>query len=127
MATDFRIKRIYEPPAAEDGMRILVDRIWPRGVSKKAAALDLWLKDVAPSPSLRKWFGHDPERFEEFSLRYRMELGANGTTVDRLRQYLKEGRATLLYAAHDPVHNHAVVLADYLRQRAESRHAARLA
>jgi uncharacterized protein YeaO (DUF488 family) len=111
------IKRIYEKPSRTDGARILVDRIWPRGVSKKKAALDEWLKDVAPSTRLRKWFGHDPERFSEFRRRYRAELKSNKTLVKHLRARLKKGRVTLLYAAHDEQHNQARVLAEYLRDR----------
>lgn len=108
------IKRIYEPPDPDDGLRVLVDRLWPRGVSKKDAALDLWLKDVAPTPDLRTWFGHKPERFEEFSARYRAELDEN-PAVERLVDAMKDADAvTLLYGAHDPEHNHAVVLRDFV-------------
>ena len=111
------IKRIYEPPARSDGARILVDRIWPRGVSKKKAALDEWFKDIAPSPRLRKWFGHRPERFAEFRRRYRAELKSNRIAVKHIGDRMKKGRVTLLYAAHDTEHNHALVLAEYLRGR----------
>jgi uncharacterized protein YeaO (DUF488 family) len=110
-----RIKRIYEAPAADDGTRILVDRLWPRGVRKENAALDAWIKNAAPSPDLRKWFNHDPERFEEFASRYRAELKHNAA-LDEIRALLKENTVTLLYAAHDPDCNHALVLADYLRE-----------
>ena len=104
------IKRIYEAPAASDGCRVLVDRLWPRGVSKEKAALDVWLKEVAPSPDLREWFGHKPERFKEFSAKYEEELRANAA-VDELKKLLKEHKTvTLLYAAHDPEINHALVL-----------------
>lgn len=120
MAADLRIKRIYEPAAPDDGARILIDRLWPRGVSKKTAHLTLWLKDVAPSTTLRKWFAHDPARWAEFRKRYRMELKAN-EAAEHLSDYLKSGPVTLLYAAHDPAHNHALVLADYLRDHIESR------
>jgi uncharacterized protein YeaO (DUF488 family) len=95
-----------------------VDRLWPRGARKDEAELTLWLKDVAPSDDLRRWFGHDPARFAEFSRRYRAELGANKDAVDRLEELLKEGPVTLLYAAHDEAHNNARVLADYLKARA---------
>jgi uncharacterized protein YeaO (DUF488 family) len=121
MAERLQVKRIYEPAATDDGARILVDRIWPRGVTKSAAALTLWLKDIAPSNSLRKWFGHDPERWMEFSSRYRKELDANGAPVAHLRAFLKEGPVTLLYGAHDAAHNQAIVLADYIRKPAMPR------
>jgi len=108
----FRVKRILEPPAPDDGARYLVDRLWPRGVSKARAALDGWLKDVAPSPELRVWFGHDPARWEEFSRRYRQELAEEWVQpqLDDLREQAREGNVTLLYAARDPAHNHALVL-----------------
>ena len=108
------IKRIYEEPAGGDGFRVLVDRLWPRGVSKEKAALDLWLKEVAPSPELRVWFGHEPDRFAEFSVRYKDELGRN-PAVQKLRDSIEEnGDVTLLYAARDATINHAAVLRDYL-------------
>jgi uncharacterized protein YeaO (DUF488 family) len=122
MAADVAIKRIYDPVALDDGARILVDRIWPRGVSKQAAALTMWFKEIAPSTGLRKWFDHDPARFVEFRHRYRAELGANAEAIADLQGHLTAGRVTLLYAAHDPVHNHAIVLADYLRHHAGTRH-----
>lgn len=112
---DISTKRIYEPAADGDGQRILVDRLWPRGLKKEAVSIDLWLKEIAPTADLRKWFSHDPERFREFSRRYRAELDANKPVVDQLRALLKHGHITLLYAAHDAEHNHAVVLAEYLR------------
>jgi len=121
MAGRLQVKRVYEPASPDDGARLLVDRIWPRGVTKDAAALTLWFKDIAPSDSLRKWFGHDPERFTEFGRRYRKELDANGESVAHMRAFLKEGRVTLLYAAHDPVHNHALVLEDYIKKHAMPR------
>jgi uncharacterized protein YeaO (DUF488 family) len=109
------IRRIYEPPGKEDGLRVLVDRLWPRGVSKEDAALDLWLKDVAPSPELRTWFGHEPDRFEEFSIRYRAELETN-PALDRLLDMAREAETvTLLYGARDPERNHAAVLRDFAR------------
>lgn len=110
---DIRLKRAYEPPARDDGVRVLVDRLWPRGMKKEALALDLWCKDVAPSPALRKWFDHRAERFAEFAHCYREELDAN-VAVETLRQQLAHGRVTLVYAARDPAINHAVVLRDYL-------------
>ena len=119
MAFDLMVKRIYEPPAADDGQRVLVDRIWPRGVSKEEAALALWLKEIAPSDELRKWFGHQAARWAEFQKRYRAELDGNGEAVAQLRGLLRHGKVTLLYGAHDEdeAHNNAVALAGYLRAR----------
>jgi uncharacterized protein YeaO (DUF488 family) len=105
----FAIKRIYEPVGPMDGQRVLVDRLWPRGVAKKKALLDRWLKDVAPSPALRVWFGHKPDRFTEFAKRYRLELKTN-TSMAELRILGKAKHVTLLYAARDPNVNHALVL-----------------
>ncbi len=116
MGYEFKVKRVYAPPTADDGERILVDRIWPRGLSKTGAALTLWLKDVAPSAALRKWFGHDPARWPEFQRRYRAELDANPAPVERLRDLLQKGPATLLYGAHDEEHNNAIVIAEYLNR-----------
>lgn len=112
--TQLQIRRIYEPAKPTDGERVLVDRLWPRGVSKQTAALDLWLKDIAPSPALRTWFGHEPERFEEFSTRYRAELAQNPEPIQIIHNLLNQGTVTLLYAAHDPNVNHARVLAEFL-------------
>ncbi|ADH89609.1 protein of unknown function DUF488 [Ancylobacter novellus DSM 506] len=120
-APDLRLKRAYDPVADDDGARVLVDRLWPRGVRKDDLKLTLWLKEIAPSAELRKWFGHEPARFEEFSRRYRAELDANGDAVARLEELLKHGRVTLLYAAHDATHNDAVVLDAYLRARLEGK------
>lgn len=112
-----RIKRIYDAPEATDGYRILVDRLWPRGVSKERAALDLWLKDIAPSPDLRTWFGHKPDRFDEFIERYRLELQTN-PAVGTLRDIIHgHSTVTLLYAAHDPKINHASVLLSFLQDK----------
>jgi uncharacterized protein YeaO (DUF488 family) len=119
-APDIRVKRIYEPPDAKDGARVLVDRLWPRGARKDSAKLTLWLKDIAPSDDLRRWFGHDPARFVEFSRRYRAELSANKDTVGRMDELVQAGPVTLLYAAHDEEHNNARVLAEYLKLRASS-------
>ena len=111
------IKRVYDEPAAEDGYRVLVDRLWPRGISKEKAALDLWLKDIAPSPGLRTWFDHKPERFAEFSHKYMDELEINQEAVQVLKKLLSENsNVTLLYAAKNPVVNHAVVLQEFLRK-----------
>jgi uncharacterized protein YeaO (DUF488 family) len=123
------IKRVYEPAARADGTRILVDRLWPRGVAKARAKLAFWMKDIAPSPKLRVWFGHRPERFTEFSRRYRKELAPNGA-VDELRKLARREHVTLLYAAHDPKINHAAVLQAILRgrsSRAEPKLARRVA
>lgn len=112
----FRIKRVYEDASRADGQRILVDRLWPRGLKKTDAALDDWMKDVAPSVPLRRWFGHDPERFAQFKRKYKAELRGNAA-LGRLRQLGKTKRVTLLYAAHDPEINHAVVLKSVLQGR----------
>ena len=116
---DLRVKRVYDPPAPEDGARVLVDRLWPRGLRKEKAELALWLKDVAPSTGLRQWFGHDPARFAEFSRRYRIELDSNKAALDRIGDLLKLGRVTLLYSAHDAIHNQARVLFDYLQDHSK--------
>ena len=117
-----RIKRAYFAPAADDGYRILVDRLWPRGLRKAKAKLDEWDKDIAPSPELRIWFGHEPERFAEFSRRYRAELAKRRDDVARLRTLARETSLTLIYAAKDPACNHALVLQRFLmRQRAPGR------
>lgn len=114
---DIRLKRAYEPPSADDGARILVDRLWPRGLKKETLKLDLWCKDIAPSIALRTWFGHRPDRFSEFAKRYRAELGANPSAIAELKPWLHHGRATLVYGARDPAINQAVVLRDYLLER----------
>ncbi|WP_298438815.1 DUF488 family protein [Geobacter sp.] len=108
------IKRIYDPPAPEDGTRVLVDRLWPRGIAKDEARIDEWLKEIAPSDELRKWFGHDPARWEEFRERYRRELEAKGEPLERLRALAGKGTVTLLFAARDEEHNNAVVLKEIL-------------
>jgi len=110
-----RIKRIYDEAVADDGTRVLVDRLWPRGVRKADARLDEWCREVAPSPELRKWFGHDAARFEEFAAFYRGELAQRPEPVARLRRMARNETLTLLYAARDPRCNHAAVLADVLR------------
>ena len=118
---NIKLKRAYEKPAAEDGVRILIDRLWPRGVSKAAAAIDQWAKDIAPSTALRKWFGHDPVRWPEFRRRYTAELRANVDQLDGLRALARTGPITLVYAAHDELHNDAVVLRDFLLKSAKTR------
>jgi uncharacterized protein YeaO (DUF488 family) len=112
----FETKRIYDPPGPDDGVRVLVDRLWPRGVAKAKARLDDWMKDIAPTPALRTWFGHRPERFTEFRKRYRAELAANPMVAD-LRKLGRRHKVTLLYGARDPDINHAVVLAAALKGR----------
>jgi uncharacterized protein YeaO (DUF488 family) len=119
---EIRIKRVYDPPDDTDGTRVLVDRLWPRGLRKADAALTLWLKEIAPSPELRKWFGHDSARWAEFGRRYRTELRGNADAVARLANVSKHGPLTLLYAAHDTAHNHALVLAAYLRDHLKGGH-----
>ena len=114
MIPAIRIKRIYEPAAKGDGIRVLVDRVWPRGVTKEKAALDLWLKEIAPSTELRKWFGHDPGRWDEFRMRYRKELDENDEAVGQLNALIAKGPVTLLYSARDAEHNQAAALLDYL-------------
>ena len=109
-----KLKRVYEKPSRQDGERILVERLWPRGLSKERAAVDLWLKDVAPSAELRKWFGHDPERWPEFQRRYTRELQQHETELEELRAAARKGNVTLLFGAHDEQHNDAVVLQDVL-------------
>ena len=116
---DVNVKRVYEPPADADGTRVLVDRLWPRGLTKQRAAVDVWLKEIAPSPGLRKWFGHEPSRWKEFETRYRAELDNNGAAVDSLRQLIHKGPVTLLYGAHDEAHNDAVALRGYLDSKRE--------
>lgn len=111
------LKRAYEPPAKADGKRILVDRLWPRGVTKAKADIDLWLKEVAPSTELRQWFGHDPEKWAEFKKRYRAEL-KNSPALSELRSLAGQGNVTLVYAAHDESHNNAVVLKEILDRSA---------
>ena len=113
---DVRLKRVYEPASDEDGYRVLVDRLWPRGVSKKQAELDDWEKELAPSSKLREWFGHEPGRFPEFRRRYIDELRANHARLRKLRRRARIGTLTLVYSAHDSEHNDAVVLAEVLRR-----------
>lgn len=110
-----KIKRIYEAKTKDDGYRILVDRLWPRGVSKAAADIDLWLKEVSPSPDLRKWFNHEPEKFKEFSKKYTQELKAN-PMLSIITDKLKTENVTLIYAAKDPAINHAIVLKNYIAE-----------
>src|SRR5215831_13245390 len=112
LADHIRLKRAYSPPAPDDGTRILIDRLWPRGVKKTEAAIDEWMKEIAPSTELRKWFGHDPERWQEFRRRYQTEIGQHPDEFDRLRKLAQRDRITLVFSAHDEAHNDAVVLRD---------------
>ena len=112
--TEIRLKRAYEKPAPDDGLRVLVERLWPRGLSKEHAAVDLWMKDVAPSSELRRWFNHDPAKWNEFQTRYRAELRQKNDEVEELRQKCRDGTVTLVYAARDEQHNSALVLKDSL-------------
>jgi len=113
---DIQVKRIHEPPDPADGYRALIDRLWPRGISRPRAALDNWLIDLAPSTELRKWFHEDPRRWTQFVRRYRAELRAQASMLEALRQRARQQRLTLLYAARDPRRNHALVLRDVLRK-----------
>jgi uncharacterized protein YeaO (DUF488 family) len=115
-AIDVRLKRSYEPVAASDGYRVLIDRIWPRGVTREDAHLDEWARELAPSTELRRWFGHDPARFEEFRRRYTEELASQEAKLRELRRRAREGTLTLVYAARDTEHNDAVVLGEILRR-----------
>lgn len=110
------LKRVYEPWDAGDGTRILVDRLWPRGMTKEKAHVDLWLKEIAPTTELRKWFAHDPAKWDEFQTRYRAELAANPDAVAQILDAEKTGTVTIVYAAKDEEHNEAVVLQEYLQQ-----------
>jgi uncharacterized protein YeaO (DUF488 family) len=112
-----QIKRAYEPASDGDGTRILIDRLWPRGVTKERAALDDWFKELGPSTELRQWFGHDPSRWDEFRGRYRDELHEHAELLERLRAFAREGRLTLVYSAHDEARNDAVVLREVLLGR----------
>lgn len=113
---DVRLKRAYEPATASDGYRVLIDRLWPRGVSRERAKLDQWERELPPSTELRQWFGHDPSRFEEFRRRYIEELRHHRSRISELRRRARQGTLTLVYSARDSEHNDAVVLADVLRR-----------
>ena len=115
--SEVKIKRVYDAPDGDDGTRILVDRLWPRGLTKERACVDVWLKDIAPSTELRKWFGHDPAKWEQFRERYHRELEANVNLVSLLKEKLKGGAVTLLFAAKDAEHNEAVALQEWLNRR----------
>ena len=118
---DIRLKRAYEPPAAGDGARVLIDRLWPRGVTKAEAAIDHWFRDLAPSTELRQWFRHDPALWDEFQQRYRNELDSHPDRLDNLLRLARAGPLTLVYGARDEQHNDAVVLRRVLLERAGRR------
>ena len=111
------LKRAYEPAAEGDGYRVLVDRVWPRGITKETLRIDAWLKDLAPSTALRKWFAHDPKKWQEFRERYGRELDGQGPVIEELARRAGQGRVTLVFAARDREHSNAVALKDYLEQR----------
>lgn len=111
---EIQLKRAYDTPHPDDGVRILVERLWPRGVSREAAVLDHWVKDIAPSPGLRKWYGHIPDKWPEFQERYRGELAQNENAVAALRDLCATGTVTFIYAARDELRNSAIVLRAYL-------------
>jgi uncharacterized protein YeaO (DUF488 family) len=113
---DVRLKRVYEPAAPADGYRVLIDRLWPRGVSRERAALDEWERELPPSTELRRWFNHEPSRFEEFRRRYVAELRSHRSRIATLRRRAREGTVTLVYSARDTEHNDAVVLAEVLKR-----------
>ncbi len=117
---DIRIKRVYEAPSPDDGMRILVDRLWPRGLGKEKARVDLWLKEAAPSTELRKWFDHDPEKWAEFRQRYRQELEQQPAALERLRELIDSGPVTLLFGAKEERFNDAVALREFMLARGKS-------
>ncbi|HEX5423297.1 MAG TPA: DUF488 domain-containing protein [Candidatus Acidoferrales bacterium] len=113
----FKVKRVYDAAKPDDGYRVLVDRIWPRGMSKEKARVDLWMKEIGPSDRLRKWFGHDPKRWAEFQKRYRVELKEKSELAGELRELEKKhGTVTLVYSAHDEQHNQAVALREFLQK-----------
>ena len=116
-ARDIRLKRAYQPAAADDGPRILVDRLWPRGLKKSDAAIDRWIKDIAPSTALRKWFGHEPGRWPEFRRRYAAEIRRQPDQIEELRALARKGPVTLVFSARDELHNDAVVLRNVLLGR----------
>ena len=112
-----QVKRVYEEYSQTDGYRVLVERLWPRGISKERAKLDLWLKEISPSPQLRQWFSHDPEKWDGFRKRYWAELKQAQKPVEQLRKLIKQGKLTLIYAARDEQHNSAIILKDFLEQK----------
>jgi uncharacterized protein YeaO (DUF488 family) len=117
---DIRIKRVYEAPSPDDGTRVLVDRLWPRGLAKDKAGVDLWLKELAPSTELRKWFNHEPEKWAEFRQRYRQELALQPAALGRLRELIDSGPVTLLFGAKEERFNDAVALREFMLARGQS-------
>ena len=115
---ELKLKRVYEAPQKDDGTRILVDRLWPRGLTKEKAKVDLWLKEIAPSTGLRKWFGHDPKKWRSFRKRYETELKDHADEIKLLKSKVKEGTVTLIYGARDQEHNEALVLKEFLERTA---------
>jgi uncharacterized protein YeaO (DUF488 family) len=111
-----KIKRVYDPPEPEDGKRILIDRLWPRGIKKENLKMDEWLKEIAPSDKLRKWFSHDPKKYEEFKKRYVKELEDKSEILERIRREAKKGRVTILFSAKDTEHNNATVMKELLKE-----------
>jgi uncharacterized protein YeaO (DUF488 family) len=118
----FKLKRVYDPPAKTDGVRILVERLWPRGLTKEAAAVDHWAKDLSPAPALRQWYAHDPEKRPEFQRRYGAELDGNKPAVESLRALCAKSPATFVFAAKDEFRNSASLLKSYIEGCAEARH-----
>jgi uncharacterized protein YeaO (DUF488 family) len=116
-----QLKRAYDRPASTDGTRFLVERLWPRGVKKTALHVDAWLKGVAPSTTLRRWFGHDPVKWSEFRRRYAHELDASADALEPIREASRRGTVTLVYSSHDTEHNNAVALKDYLERKARKK------
>lgn len=113
----FKAKRVYEPASKEDGFRVFVERLWPRGISKEKAAIELWLKEIAPSTELRKWFSHDPAKWNEFKKRYHDEIKSKDDLIELLKGKLSDGNVTLLYASREQKYNAAMALIDYLRRK----------
>jgi uncharacterized protein YeaO (DUF488 family) len=114
---NIQLKRVYEESSENDGKRILIDRLWPRGLTKEKSRIEIWLKDIAPLTELRTWFEHDPSKWDDFKKRYRNELKNNSETVSKLIEQISQGKVTLVYSAKDKEHNNAVVLAEYLGER----------
>ena len=114
---NIKLKRVYDPPSRSDGTRILVERLWPRGIKKENLVLDAWMKDVAPSTELRKWFSHDPAKWNQFQVKYMSELDANQEALQPLLRTIHEGTVTLLFSSHDTQHNNAVCLKSYLENK----------
>lgn len=117
MAIRIKIKRIYDPPGVEDGFRILVDRLWPRGLSKEKAKVDLWLREISPSNELRKWYGHDPQKWGEFKKRYSREIAGKGEDLDLLVQKAKEGTVTFLFSSKEEKLNNAAALKEFVESK----------